>query len=44
MPRYAMVMFHDDIPYAVARQRGRIQQDILDALVPEAADASTKSI
>jgi kynurenine 3-monooxygenase len=30
--RYAMVMFHDRIPYSVARERGRIQQQILDAL------------
>jgi kynurenine 3-monooxygenase len=29
VPRYSMVMFHDDIPYSVALQRGRIQQQIL---------------
>jgi kynurenine 3-monooxygenase len=27
-----MVMFHDAIPYAVAYERGRIQQEILDQL------------
>ena len=36
IPRYAMVMFHDDIPYSVALARGRVQQEILDALVPQA--------
>lgn len=32
IPRYSMVMFHDEIPYAVAQQRGRLQQHILDTL------------
>jgi kynurenine 3-monooxygenase len=32
IPRYSMVMFHDEIPYSVALQRGRVQQDILDEL------------
>ena len=32
IPRYSMVMFHDEIPYAVALRRGRIQQQILDEL------------
>lgn len=32
VPRYSMVMFHDEIPYAVAQERGRIQQDILGIL------------
>jgi kynurenine 3-monooxygenase len=32
IPRYAMVMFHDEIPYSTALARGRIQQQILDAL------------
>jgi kynurenine 3-monooxygenase len=32
VPRYSMVMFRDDIPYSVALQRGRIQQQILDEL------------
>ncbi len=37
VPRYSMVMFHDDIPYAVAFERGRIQQDILNRLTESAA-------
>lgn len=32
VPRYSMVMFRDDIPYSMALQRGRIQQQILDEL------------
>jgi kynurenine 3-monooxygenase len=30
IPRYAMVMFHAEIPYAMALARGRVQQQILD--------------
>jgi kynurenine 3-monooxygenase len=37
VPRYSMVMFHDEIPYAVAQERGRIQQDILVALTRTAS-------
>lgn len=37
VPRYSMVMFRDDIPYAVAYERGRIQTEILSALT-QAAD------
>jgi kynurenine 3-monooxygenase len=36
IPRYSMVMFHDEIPYATALQRGRIQQQILDELTDSA--------
>lgn len=36
VPRYSMVMFHDDIPYAVAFRRGRIQDEILTALTAAA--------
>jgi kynurenine 3-monooxygenase len=32
VPRYSMVMFHDAIPYAVAYERGRIQDEILTKL------------
>ena len=32
VPRYSMVMFHDDIAYALALERGRIQHEILDEL------------
>lgn len=30
VPRYSMVMFHAEIPYATALARGRLQQQILD--------------
>ena len=36
IPRYSMVMFHDEIPYAVAQQRGAVQQALLDELVRDA--------
>jgi kynurenine 3-monooxygenase len=36
VPRYSMVMFHDEIPYAIALQRGRIQSEILAALTRNA--------
>lgn len=32
VPRYSMVMFHDEIPYRVAYERGLIQREILDSL------------
>jgi kynurenine 3-monooxygenase len=32
IPRYSMVMFHHEIPYALAIQRGRIQARLLDEL------------
>ena len=32
IPRYSMIMFHPEIPYAQAYERGRIQSEILDAL------------
>lgn len=36
VPRYSMVMFRDDIPYALAYERGRIQNEILGALTQNA--------
>ncbi len=36
--RYAMVMFHDEIPYSVALARGQVQQGILDELTATPAD------
>jgi kynurenine 3-monooxygenase len=36
VPRYSMVMFHDDIPYSIAYERGRIQSEILFALTQTA--------
>ena len=35
IPRYSMVMFHPEIPYADALRRGEIQQEILAALVTD---------
>jgi len=37
VPRYSMVMFHDEIPYAVAFERGRIQSAILEQLTRHTA-------
>lgn len=37
VPRYSMVMFHDEIPYAVALERGRIQNKILGQLTRNAS-------
>ena len=31
IPRYSMVMFHSEIPYAEAERRGAIQAELLDA-------------
>lgn len=36
VPRYSMVMFHDEIPYAVAKERGAIQQRLLEELTENA--------
>ena len=32
IPRYSMVMFHNEIPYSVSYQRGEIQKNILNEL------------
>jgi kynurenine 3-monooxygenase len=32
IPRYSMVMFHDEIPYAVAQDRGAVQQKLLEEI------------
>ncbi|MBV9697153.1 MAG: FAD-dependent monooxygenase, partial [Gammaproteobacteria bacterium] len=34
IPRYAMVMFHPEIPYAEALRRGALQAELLEALDP----------
>jgi kynurenine 3-monooxygenase len=36
IPRYSMVMFHDQIPYAVSYQRGEIQKKLLEELTKNA--------
>lgn len=38
IPRYSMVMFHAEIPYATAQQRGAIQSELLDELTRDADD------
>jgi kynurenine 3-monooxygenase len=35
IPRYSMVMFHHEIPYVMAYQRGKIQAEILDDLTAD---------
>ncbi len=37
IPRYSMVMFHHEIPYTIARQRGLIQSRLLEELTAGAA-------
>lgn len=41
IPRYSMVMFHADIPYAQAQRRGALQEGVLDALLADGADAAS---
>jgi len=36
IPRYSMVMFHSDIPYLVAQQRGEIQNALLEEFTKDA--------
>jgi len=36
IPRYSMVMFHSDIPYAVARERGETQRQLLREFTADA--------
>lgn len=37
IPRYSMVMFHAEIPYSVAQQRGAVQSALLDEFTQNAA-------
>ncbi len=37
IPRYSMVMFHPEIPYAEAQRRGRVQASMLERLTAHAA-------
>ena len=41
IPRYSMVMFHAEIPYAEAQRRGALQEGVLDALLAAGADAGS---
>jgi len=36
IPRYSMVMFHEQIPYAVSYQRGEVQKKLLEELTKNA--------
>lgn len=38
IPRYSMVMFHEDIPYLVAQQRGEVQKALLEEFTVDAND------
>ncbi|MEQ1579648.1 MAG: NAD(P)/FAD-dependent oxidoreductase [Steroidobacteraceae bacterium] len=40
IPRYSMVMFHHEIPYRVAMERGQVQSAILSELTQTATDLS----
>jgi kynurenine 3-monooxygenase len=40
IPRYSMVMFHADIPYLVAQQRGEVQKALLEEFTQEAESFS----
>jgi len=37
IPRYSMVMFHHEIPYRIAQQRGLVQSRLLEELTADAA-------
>jgi kynurenine 3-monooxygenase len=41
IPRYSMVMFHAEIPYAEARRRGALQESVLDALLAAGVGADS---
>lgn len=41
VPRYSMVMFHPEIPYAEALRRGALQERVLDALLAAGAGAAS---
>jgi kynurenine 3-monooxygenase len=37
IPRYSMVMFHEDIPYLTAQRRGEVQKALLEEFTADAA-------
>ena len=41
IPRYSMVMFHPEIPYAEAQRRGKVQEEILHELDSKRATADS---
>jgi kynurenine 3-monooxygenase len=44
IPRYSMVMFHADIPYSVAQQRGEIQDGLLTEFTKNVDDLESVDI
>ncbi|NNC76780.1 MAG: FAD-dependent monooxygenase, partial [Woeseiaceae bacterium] len=44
IPRYSMVMFHADIPYAVAQRRGEIQRQLLHEFTNDTDDITDAAI
>ncbi len=40
IPRYSMVMFHENIPYSVSYKRGEIQKEILNELTEQVSKIS----
>ncbi|HNP62572.1 MAG TPA: NAD(P)/FAD-dependent oxidoreductase [Woeseiaceae bacterium] len=44
IPRYSMVMFHEDIPYLVAQQRGELQKALLEEFTNDATNLSEVDI
>ena len=44
IPQYSMVMFHAEIPYSVAQQRGRIQGDLLNEFTRDAETVAAVNI
>ena len=41
IPRYSMVMFHAEIPYAEALRRGKLQESVVDALLAAGTGANS---
>ena len=44
IPRYSMVMFHEEIRYSVALSRGQLQQRLLDELTPVGAEGALPTL
>ena len=40
IPRYSMVMFHENIPYSVSHNRGEVQKEILNELTEKVSKIS----
>jgi kynurenine 3-monooxygenase len=44
IPRYSMVMFHEDIPYLTAQRRGEVQKALLEEFTADAASLTDVDI